>query len=225
MMRLWYWYLDYWFVAWLQFRALFSRRVPAAFADGDRDPVLLIAGVWEPWYFLRGIGDRLNRMGHPVLVCTAIGYNRASIAQVAAIAEAFIVERDLHRVTIVAHSKGGLVGKAVMASTERVDQLIAVATPFSGSTYANFMPTRALREFRPADAGLLALAANLALNARITSIYPAFDPHIPGGSALDGAVNVEIATVGHFRVLADERVIVAVESALDGKNRATPGVE
>lgn len=225
MMRFWYWYLDYWFVGWLQFRALFSRRVPAAFGEGDRDPVLLVAGVWEPWYFLRGIGDRLNRLGHPVHVCTAIGYNRASITDVAAIAEAFIVERDLTRVTIVAHSKGGLVGKAVMANTERVDQLVAIATPFSGSAYANFMPTRALREFRPADAGLMALAANLALNARITSIFPSFDPHIPGGSALDGAHNVEVATVGHFRVLADERVISAVESALEGKNRPTHGVD
>lgn len=224
MMRLWYWYLDYWFVGWLQFRALFSRRVPAQFAEGSRDPVLLIAGVWEPWYFLRGIGERLNRAGHPVFVCTAIGYNRASIADVAALVDAFLVERDLRNVTILAHSKGGLVGKSVMADTDRVDQLVAVATPFSGSTYANFMPTRALREFRPQDAGLLALAANLALNARITSIYPSFDPHIPGGSALEGAVNIEVATVGHFRVLADERVIAAVESAVERKNSPPSGV-
>ena len=66
MRKLWGWYLDYWFVAWWQFRALFSRRVPEAFARGERAPVLLIAGVYEPWYFLRRIGRRLNDAGHPV---------------------------------------------------------------------------------------------------------------------------------------------------------------
>ena len=67
---------------------------------------------------------------------------------------------------------------------------------------------------RPDNAALLELAADVASNARIVSIYPVFDPHIPGGSALDGAVNIPIATTGHFRILGDERVIRAVETAL-----------
>ncbi len=225
MKRLWLWYLDYWYVSLLQVRALFSRTPPAAFASGDESPVVLVAGVWEPWYFLRGIGARLNAAGHPVHVVDAIGYNRAPVAQVAQLVQAYLDEHDLHDVTVVAHSKGGLVGKHLMALSIRVTRLVAIATPFSGSIYANYLPSRTLSAFRPADAALVALGANLALNARITSIYPSFDPHIPGGSYLEGATNIEIATTGHFRILADERVIRAVENALSRKDDPTSGVE
>lgn len=225
MRRLWFWYLDYWYVGWLQVRALLSRRVPDEFSRGDRAPVLLIAGVWEPWYFLRGIGRRLSDAGHPVHVVPEIGYSRASVADVAALALAYLDARDLTDVIVVAHSKGGLVGKYLLAATPRVDRLVAVATPFSGSIYANYLPTRALREFRPTAESLLTLAANRAVNARITSIYPSFDPHIPGGSALDGAVNVEIPTTGHFRILSDPAVVAAVDRAVDGKRSSGPGVE
>lgn len=47
MRRLWLWYLDYWYVAWHQWRGLFIRRVPESFARGEGAPVLLIAGVWS----------------------------------------------------------------------------------------------------------------------------------------------------------------------------------
>lgn len=212
--RLWGWYLDYWFVAWWQFRALFSSRVPRAFADGNRAPVLLIAGVYEPWYFLRRIGKRLNEAGHPVHVVGEIGYNRASIVDVATLASRYLERHDLRGVVLVAHSKGGLVGKQLMATTDRVVALVAVATPFGGSSLARFVPVRSIRAFDPLDSTITTLAANLALNSRITSIYPQFDPHIPGGSHLEGATNIELPIVGHFRLLADARVIEGIESAV-----------
>ena len=49
------------------------------------------------------------------------------------------------------------------------------------------------------------------MNARIVSAYGSFDPHIPGGSALPGARNVILETMGHFRVLGDARVLDEVE--------------
>lgn len=213
MKRLWYWYLDYVYVVWWQVRAVFSRRVPSRFAQGDGRPVLLIAGVYEPWYFLRGVARRLNDGGHPVHVVGEIGYNRASVAHVATLASRYLDAHDLSRVIVVAHSKGGLVGKQLMTSSDRVESLIAIATPFSGSTYANFLYTRALREFRPSGATITELAAASGPNGRITSIYATFDPHIPGGSHLEGATNVVVDTVGHFRLLADARVLEAIDLA------------
>lgn len=217
MRRLWGWYLDYWFVAWWQFRALFSRRVPRAFAEGDRAPVLLIAGVYEPWYFLRRIGRRLNDLGHPVHVVGEIGYNRASIADAAALAARYLDLHDLRSVVLVAHSKGGLVGKHLLADTDRVTSLVAVATPFGGSSLARFIPVRTIRALGPLDESITTLGANLAVNSRITSIYGSFDPHIPGGSHLEGATNIELPIVGHFRLLADDRVIDAVLSSAGGE--------
>jgi triacylglycerol lipase len=60
----------------------------------------------------------------------------------------------------------------------------------------------------------MTLGANLAANARITSIYSRLDPLIPGGSELDGAKNVRLSVVGHFRPLASPALFVAVESAI-----------
>ena len=45
------------------------------------------------------------------------------------------------------------------------------------------------------------------------SIFGRFDPHIPDGSVLDGATNVLVPAVGHFRVLGSPQTHSAV---LDG---------
>jgi hypothetical protein len=60
----------------------------------------------------------------------------------------------------------------------------------------------------------VALEANTEVNVRITSIYPALDQHVPEGSQLEGATNIEVAAVGHFRVLSDPEVLDAVVAAV-----------
>jgi len=212
---------DYWYAGWWEFTSLFSRRPPAGWSRGELAPVLLLPGVYEPWRFLRRAGRRLNAAGHPVHAVLAIRYNVDTIADVAALAQRYLETHDLNAVVLVAHSKGGLVGKHMMAVDDthgRIDRLVAVATPFSGSSMARFMPVRTLRAFMPTDVTISSLAANLALNSRITSIFGEFDPHIPGGSRLEGATNIPLPIVGHFRLLVDERVLRAIENAAEGKN-------
>lgn len=214
--RGWYWYLDYWYIWWAQTVGLVRRRPPAAFSSGDRAPVVLIAGVYEPWSLLRPAADALSAVGHPVHVVRALGYNRAPIPTAAAVVIGFIDELDLRDVVLVAHSKGGLVGKHVMVIDDahaRVDRLIAVATPFGGSRLAPLVPDPTVRALAPGAATIALLGANLAANERITSIFGDYDPHIPDGSRLEGAENVQLPVVGHFRLLADVRVIAAVVAA------------
>jgi triacylglycerol lipase len=212
-------WLDYLVAGWWELRSFFVRSAPARWQQGGLRPVLLLPGVYEPWHFLRTIGDHLNAAGHPVHVVPEIRYNIDSISDVAAFAQRYVDSHDLREVALVGHSKGGLVGKHMMAfddTDHRIACLAAIVTPFGGSTMARFMVVRTLRAFLPTDATISTLAANLALNSRITSIYGEFDPQIPGGSWLDGAVNVQLPIVGHFRLLADERVIRAVENAVSG---------
>lgn len=216
----WAWesYLDYWLAGWWEFRALFRRSAPRAWSHGHLRPVLLLPGVYEPWHFLRHIGDRLNAAGHPVHVVREIRYNAAEIRDVAALAQRYLDEHRLEHVALVAHSKGGLVGKHMMAiddTDHRIESLVAIVTPFAGSKMARFMLVRTLRAFLPTDETISRLAANMVINARITSIYGEFDPQIPGGSALQGATNVQLPIVGHFRLLVDERVIREVLTAVD----------
>lgn len=188
------------------------RRLPDPWAEGSRAPVLLIAGVYEPWSFLIDLGTAISDAGHPVHVVPAIGLNRRPITEGARHVLEYLAQLDLHGVQIVAHSKGGLVGKQAMVLDEagRIDRMVAIATPFSGSDRARYLPTRTLRDLAPRAVELAALSGRRDVDARITSIFGTWDPHIPNGSALEGARNIQLPLTGHFRMLSDELVLSTV---------------
>lgn len=213
--RGWYWGADYRYAARAQGRGLVSREVPDAYTAGALPPVVLIAGVLEPWTLLRPVADRLSAAGHPVHVIPELAYNVLTVAEASELASGVLASRGLRDVILVAHSKGGLVGKHMLAHDPdgRIRRLIAIATPFGGSTLARLVPSPTIRALRPDDATIVELASRPELNAMITSIYPTFDPHIPDGSRLPGAVNVQVAAMGHFRILSDPEVLDAVASA------------
>jgi len=192
------------------------RRPPASLSDGDGRPVLLIPGVYEPWRYLLTVGLRLHAAGHPVHVLPELGYNLAPIPETAAVAQQYLVDHDLRNVAIVGHSKGGIVGKHMMAFDDldhRIDRMVALASPFSGSARAKYVPVRTIRPFLPGDSLLSSLAANLEINSRITSVYTEADHVIPNGSELEGATNIVIPLVGHFRLLSDPRVLDIIQRA------------
>lgn len=225
--RGWSWYIDYVYVAFWQVRHFFSRGVPEEFASGSLPPVLVLPGVYETWQFLRPIARTLNERGHPVHVVRELGYNRATIPDSAAVAQRYLDEHGLNDVILVAHSKGGLIGKHMMLFNDtdrRISQLVAIATPFGGSIYARFFLNRAVRAFSPSDPVLQLLAANVIADARITSIYGEFDPHIPAGSRLEGATNVLLPVTGHFKLLGTAAVEQAVVTAI-GMDAASRGVD
>ena len=194
------------------------RAVPAGYAEGTGRAVVILPGVYETWHFLRPIADELNRRGHPVHVVHAMGINRDPIPETAALVARELAALDLRGVALVAHSKGGLIGKHLLAYDDpdgRVDRLIAVATPFGGSRLARYAVGSTLRAFLPGDPVIRSLSDERAVNARITSIYPRFDPNIPEGSRLDGATNVEIPLWGHFRILTAAEALAAVVAAVE----------
>ncbi|WP_035775728.1 alpha/beta fold hydrolase [Arthrobacter sp. H5] len=211
------WVLDYAYVAYWQVHGFLFRRDASQYLHGERPPVLLIPGIYETWQFMHPVADHLNRRGHPVHVVSTLGYNRGTVTAMAARVAAYLEEQQLTEVIIVAHSKGGLIGKYVMtepASAGRIRQLVAVNSPFSGSIYASFAVLPSLRAFSPRNRTLKALHVNLEANARITSVYSSFDPHIPGGSELPGAVHVRLETMGHFRILGEEGLLREVDRAI-----------
>ena len=217
-----YWARDYVYVTRRQLRGPLEREVPTAFASGDRAPVVLLAGVLEPWTLLLPAAERLNRDGHPVHVVPELAYNLATLDAAAELAMKAVRAKDLTGVILVAHSKGGLVGKRMLALDVdgRLRGLIAIATPFGGSSMARLVPSRTIRALGPEDPAIQALATRSDLNPLITSVYPSFDPHIPEGSQLDCAVNVEVAAIGHFRVLKDAEALDAVAAAAERLSEA-----
>jgi pimeloyl-ACP methyl ester carboxylesterase len=203
-----------------QLRHALGRHSSPAFRGGDLDPVLLLPGVYETWQFLRPVAERLHELGHPIHALPELGYNRRTIAATAAVAQAYLDAHDLRRVILVGHSKGGLIGKHMMVTDDtsgRIASLVAVCSPFGGSSLARYAPNPALRAFSPRNPTVSTLAANLEANSRITSIFTRLDPLIPNGSRLEGATNIEVDLVGHFLPLTSQRVIAAISKAISEK--------
>ncbi|MHA7987017.1 esterase/lipase family protein [Rathayibacter sp. CAU 1779] len=173
----------------------------------DGSPVLLLPGVHESPRFLDPFAALALANRRPPHVIIALHRNVRPITRTALETADYLERHDLNDVLIIAHSKGGLVGKQVMTwerTSGRIRGMVAVATPFSGSVFATRAPLRSLRDFSPADETLLELAANRTANRAIVSTFPDFDPQIPGGSRLpDALANVRLPTAGHFRVLAE----------------------
>lgn len=190
---------------------------PNTLRGGSKRPVLLLPGVYETWHFLEAAGRRLHELGHPVHVVPTFGANLRPIPEMAELALAYLVEADLANVAIVAHSKGGLIGKTLMlsdAGAPRIASMVAVNSPFSGSDYAHLLPITTLREFVPTHETIVSLTARDDVNHRITSIFSAWDPIVPNGSHLESAANLEIPTTGHFRILDRPDVLDAIARAV-----------
>lgn len=209
--------LDWWYAITWQVRSL-GPTTADDYRTGDGQPVVVIPGVYETWHFMRPLMDALHDRGHPVHVLPVLRHNLRPVPVSARDVFAYLEEHDLRNVLVLAHSKGGLIGKYAMTQLDdhgRIDRMVAVSTPFAGSGYARLAPVRHLRVFRAADPVLAGLARELDANARITSVYGVFDTLIPEGSELSGATNVRLPVGGHFRILGDARTRAAVLAAAD----------
>lgn len=183
-------------------------------------PVLLIPGVFETWHYLKPLRDRLEKLGHSVHSVPELGFNRHPIPEMAALLAAYVEHRNLTGVHIVAHSKGGLIGKLLLVGDAasdghgRFDRMISINTPYLGSPLARF-GLGPWREFSPTRPVIVELGEALEVNARITSLFSEFDQYVPAGnSVLPGAENVRLPHIGHFRVLAVPAVIDEVVTRL-----------
>lgn len=180
--------------------------------------VVLIPGVYETWQFLRPIAEMLYAHGHPVHAVASMGHNSGTVEDMATRVAAYLEEQDLHDVVLVAHSKGGLIGKYVMGHTRaahRVRELVTVNSPFSGSFLGHVIPMRAVRHFHPRHPTLSLLNESVDVNARITSIVSRYDPLVRRHEWTGEASIVPLDAVGHFTVLNDPRVHEAILAVVE----------
>lgn len=188
-----------------------ARRILPAANPGCATPVLLLPGIAEPGGFLRPLGRYLAGHGHPVHFVPRLGLNLSRLDESARIVAATIARLRLDRVVLVAHSKGGLVGKATMTRPDcaAVAGLVAVGSPFAGADFLGplhrIIPLgRPVAELTRGHAALARLAANRDVNARIASLAPAWDQVVaPESTVLPGATNITLSAGGHFGSLND----------------------
>jgi hypothetical protein len=214
--------VDYAIAGATQVRALFSRSAPARYRRGEADKptIVLVPGVYETWLFMKPVADLLNERGYPVAVVSGLGYNRRPVVDTSTRLANALSRRTVRSPgrIVVAHSKGGLVGKHLMLTAGNdldVRGMVAVCTPFAGSRWARWLLDPSLRAFLPTDSTIVELSKQADVNARIVSIYPPVDQHVPDGSQLAGATNVQLPVPGHFRMLSHplglEAILAGVE--------------
>lgn len=209
-------------------RAFSRSGTPDAFREPGPDaahhtPLVLLPGIWERWPYLVPLARSLNAEGHPVHLIPALGANGSALPVATRIVTDYLRRQRLQGVVLVAHSKGGLIGKLAMLdpdSAGRVRGMVALSTPFGGSSLSwPIFGRTPLGVFAPRGRAITDLAAQLDVNARIISVQPTHDQVIPEGSRLEGASNVTLEAAGHFRPLRDaevHRVIHELVHQLEG---------
>ena len=153
-------------------------RTPASSFEVGRDDlpiVVILPGVYEPWRFQLPLIRGLHARGYRVRVVEDLRDNRVAVRTGATIAQKVVdrVAAGPGSVVLVAHSKGGLIGKRLLLDAGEDSPLIglvAVATPFAGSVLARLTPGRTLSELRPTSQTIQGLADEAANAKRVEAV-------------------------------------------------------
>jgi len=213
--RLGHWTRDYLYAVQRGGNAFIFRKPPSHYLghiEDTKPPIILIPGIFEKWHFLQAIADPLSLKGHPVYALEHLGYNTKAIPGAAKLVRELIDEKNLRDIIIIAHSKGGLIGKYLLAfcnHDNRVKKVIAIATPFGGSRPARFILGEKFKELSPDGETIQKLHRVKGVNDKIVSIFGIFDNHIwpESSSRLEGAENIQVEAYGHHRILNNKKVI------------------
>ena len=216
-----YWIHDYLHALHKQSYAFLYRKPPKHYLGhiiANKYPIVLIPGIYEKWHFLKAIADPLSLKGHPIYVLEHLGYNTKAIPHSAKLVRELIDSEKLENVVIIAHSKGGLIGKYLLVfnnDDEKVKKLIAIATPFGGSHIVTLIPHKPAKELHPRSEIIRKLGERKDVNNKIVSIFGMFDNHVwPESSCvLGGAKNIKVGIYGHHKILFNKKIkeIVAAE--------------
>jgi triacylglycerol lipase len=222
-----YWIVDYWYLLIGKLLMTIYRKPPKRYLNyivKGKKPIIIIQGKSNKWGFLKKLSDTISKLGYPVYVVNKLGANRFDIPTSAKIVKEIIDKNNLKNVTLLGHSKGGIVGKYMLIHEDpdhRIDHLIAIAAPFSGSKIVYHFPrNKSLREFSPTSKIIQEISSNKKVDSKIISIMPEFDNHIwaDKGSHLDGATNYKIATKGHHKIVFDKNTIKKIIELIEGFN-------
>lgn len=186
----------------------------------NKAPIILIPGLFEKHNFLENISDALSLLGHPIYTVDSLGRNTKTIKDSAKLVDSLIKEKKLENIIILAHSKGGLIGKYVLAfnnKNDRIKKLITIATPWEGSWLFKLYLHKSFKELRPNSEIIEELRKHEEVNNKIVSIFGKSDNVIlPVKSCrLNGAKNIKVNIHGHHKILFDKKVQEIVISEID----------
>ncbi|MDO5034775.1 MAG: alpha/beta fold hydrolase [Actinomycetaceae bacterium] len=181
-----------------------------------------IPGIVETSEHLHLAGAALHRAGWDVRFVPALDTMKGPGHLLTRRLENYLVSNNLEDVTIFAHSKGGLIGKAAMGGPEgwRIRGMVSLGTPYTGSPLANFVPRGlGVADLRPDSPYIHDQFEDVRANPRITSIEAKWDQQVPTGSWLPGARLVTANMYGHNNLLASP---IAINVLVEEMERYRP---
>jgi triacylglycerol lipase len=182
-------------------------------------PLILVHGYGcsrGVWWFLR---RQLEAAGHVVAtVSLAPPYSSIGklVPQLAQRIEEVCAATGAEQVVLVAHSMGGLVCRSYLArhGSRRVERLVTIASPHSGSEIARIGIGQNAREMEPGSRWLKDLASS-DIPIRAISIRTPHDNYVmpQHNQRLRGALDIELDGIGHLAALFSRRTVREVITA------------
>jgi triacylglycerol lipase len=184
-----------------------------------RRPLILVHGYGcsrGVWWFLR---RQFEVAGHVVAtVSLAPPYTSIGklVPQLAQRIEEVCAATGAEQVVLVAHSMGGLVCRSYLArhGSGRVERLITLASPHSGSELARIGIGQNAREMEPGSRWLKDLASSVT-PVRAISIRTPHDNYVmpQDNQRLPGALDMALDGIGHLALLFSRRTAGEVITA------------
>ncbi len=192
---------------------------------GRGRPVLLVHGRNGSSGNFQVMGKKLVDAGHRVYTLDMPDTKADPATWLKPLREAVAATLDNARspeLDLVAHSMGGLLGRAYLGTPEgkqQVRRLVMLASPHRGSKLAFLLGDPAAVQMRPESEFLEGLNASVAPDVlgRCVNIFTGTDTRIypPSNAHLDGArKNVMLWGPGHATILRDDTAIAHVLAAL-----------
>jgi hypothetical protein len=211
-------------------RALFAADPLAA-----RIPVVLVHGLIDNRSIFTVMRLSLRRRGF-TQICSwnyspLLGDVARGAADLGEHIEQICEQTGHDRVHVVGHSLGGLIARYHVqrqGGDRRVESLVTLGTPHTGSVWAHVLPTPLVRQLRPGSPVLQELAEPApACGTRVTAIYSDLDQMVVPTSSgrCDhpdlNARNVLVRGVGHLSLPIHRSVVDEVAATLAGRRAAT----
>lgn len=173
--------------------------------------VILLSGYGEPWTYMMRIKKSLSEVGFSTHEIPGFARNLKSIPEQVEIVEKFLIERGFENVTLVTHSKGGLVAKYLLQFSDQsanIQKVINIASPYGGVIWGHFKLMN-LHELKPKSAILKMLNNKKGCN-KIVNIFPKVDNVVINKDSLrlpNSLKEVELNVVGHANILFSKELI------------------
>lgn len=195
-------------------------KTPESWNYGKKGDIILIPGINENIIFLIDIANKINSLGYRIHYIKDWD-SRDNITNIADKIGLLISNQKMHKVFIIAHSKGGLVAKYFIDNNKNsynVKYAFTFATPYGGSILAKRNLFKSMAEMSPNSLLLKSIISKNNNSHKIINIYPKFDNHvIPNKNLyLDGAKeNIMIDIVGHTRILNNKELVEIIKKHID----------